>query len=374
MPHTQKQPEEDNRESNLGTFSRVLFVLLIVAACVAAVLIFKIPALPEDFAAAPLPTPEPTPTPENWLEGFVEGSYTILANEQPICTVASRPLAVSLLNWRLEQAGKDIPAGQNLIRAAFEMKMTVREAVLGENATSTLEAQNLIRENPELCPVIVTTKLSETDKLAYETKEVEDERLLEGSRLVLSSGRAGELVTEYTYTYRNGVLKGQSDAREILTQRPIDEQVAVGTYKSSQPDKEAGRSEGEKGKAAPEGFDLGHPCKADISSNFGMRRNEMHHGLDYALELKGEVLAPEAGTVCYIGKRGNYGLMMEIDHGDGFITRLAPLENTLVNVGDVVEKGQHIASLGAPVDEEAKPHLHMELLIDGIPYNPRYYM
>ena len=65
--------------------------------------------------------------------------------------------------------------------------------------------------------------------------------------------------------------------------------------------------------------------------------------------------------------------MVEIDHGDGFVTRYAHLDSISVAIGDVVAQGDAIGTLGSS-GNCSTPHLHFELRIDGIAYNPRYYL
>ena len=71
--------------------------------------------------------------------------------------------------------------------------------------------------------------------------------------------------------------------------------------------------------------------------------------------------------------RGGYGLTVEIDHGNGFLTRYAHLKDITVSVGDSVEQGQVIGYVGSTGNAE-RAMLRFELRIDGVAYNPRYYL
>jgi murein DD-endopeptidase MepM/ murein hydrolase activator NlpD len=119
-----------------------------------------------------------------------------------------------------------------------------------------------------------------------------------------------------------------------------------------------------------------------VISGFGMRINPFHKGLyehagiDIAMPRGTEVNATGSGTVREI-KRSNleagYGNYVEIDHGHGFITRYAHLEDIKVKAGQSVTKGAIIGTIGSSGGSIA-PHLHYEIIRDGKNVNPVAYM
>lgn len=122
----------------------------------------------------------------------------------------------------------------------------------------------------------------------------------------------------------------------------------------------------------PEGW----PVRAGwISSGFGRRVDpmdgtvEFHRGVDFAGRRGSEVLAVAAGVVTAAGRRPAYGNTIEINHGNGFITRYSHNEEHLVSVGERVEKGQVIARMGAS-GRATGPHVHFEVERDGRIVNP----
>lgn len=115
--------------------------------------------------------------------------------------------------------------------------------------------------------------------------------------------------------------------------------------------------------------------KGWLSSYFGMRmhpitgRREMHKGIDFAGEMGGPVIAVAKGVVTYAGKRYNYGQLVEIAHGNGYVTRYAHNSKILVSVGNTVAKGFQIAEIGSS-GRSTGPHVHFEVLKNGREINP----
>lgn len=112
-----------------------------------------------------------------------------------------------------------------------------------------------------------------------------------------------------------------------------------------------------------------------ISSYFGTRADPFtgytanHKGVDFAGRAGAEVIAVAAGVVTWSRERYGYGKMVEINHGNGFVTRYAHNERNLVQVGDTVQKGQPIATMGS-TGRATGPNLHFEVLRNGRQVNP----
>lgn len=116
-----------------------------------------------------------------------------------------------------------------------------------------------------------------------------------------------------------------------------------------------------------------------VSSGFGYRtdpfngRSAYHEGVDIASRLGSPIRATGGGVVSYAGEKDGYGLLVEVNHGNGLSTRYAHALAVLVKVGDRVEKGQALALVGT-TGRSTGPHLHFEVLRDGKPVNPQNYL
>jgi murein DD-endopeptidase MepM/ murein hydrolase activator NlpD len=112
-----------------------------------------------------------------------------------------------------------------------------------------------------------------------------------------------------------------------------------------------------------------------ISSYFGERMDPFngeeafHKGVDFASDAGTDVLAVAAGIVTWAGPREGYGNLVEINHGNGYLTRYAHNERVLVRVGDEVERGQALAIVGS-TGHSTGPHVHFELLKEGRQIDP----
>ena len=112
-----------------------------------------------------------------------------------------------------------------------------------------------------------------------------------------------------------------------------------------------------------------------ISSYFGERsdpfdgRDAFHKGVDFAGASGSSVMAVAAGVVTWAGERSGFGKLIEINHGDGFVTRYAHNERTLVTVGETVKRGEPVALMGS-TGRSTGPHVHFEVLRNGRQVDP----
>jgi murein DD-endopeptidase MepM/ murein hydrolase activator NlpD len=116
-----------------------------------------------------------------------------------------------------------------------------------------------------------------------------------------------------------------------------------------------------------------------ISSYFGYRADpfsgmrEFHSGVDLAGKMGEPVVAVAAGVVTYAGKRFGYGNLVEINHGNGFVTRYGHNSEIKVRVGETVSKGQLVALMGS-TGRSTGPHVHFEVWRGGRVVDPLKYL
>lgn len=116
-----------------------------------------------------------------------------------------------------------------------------------------------------------------------------------------------------------------------------------------------------------------------MSSGYGYRvdpfngRRAWHGGVDFAGPQGSAVMAVAAGVVTRSGRDGAYGNTVEIDHGDGLVTRYSHNRENRVAAGDLVKKGQIIATLGR-TGRASGAHVHFEVSRDGRSLDPAPYI
>ena len=323
--------------------------------------------------AAPTPTPTAIPTAEPTpnigaivpaASATPDAQYVataIMVDGKCIGVLASREAAEEVLDEAVAgfELQINLPGSMDsyitndveLIDAADNADAAAMETVTYEAMLALLTGEDT--------PIEVETTLSErhTEIVAHETATEKDDTLIKGTRVVSNYGTDGESRTVVTTKYINGVQQGKSQSETFEISKRVDALIREGTIKADS-HAEPGKREGAKGPDAGE-LSFIRPTKSgEITQNFG--------------QLK-EIYAAEAGTVVCVMERGGYGLVVEIAHEGGFLTRYANLGEVKVSLGDAVNKGDTIALAGSS-GNAAKAKLHFELRHNGTAYNPRNYL
>ena len=124
----------------------------------------------------------------------------------------------------------------------------------------------------------------------------------------------------------------------------------------------------------------GRPTAAPMqSSSYGYRRDPFngraafHAGIDFPGRHGQPILAAAAGRVSFVGQRSGYGNVVEVEHGNGIMTRYAHLSGFDARVGQHVQRGDRIARMGS-TGRSTGDHLHFEVRLAGQPINPRRFL
>lgn len=116
-----------------------------------------------------------------------------------------------------------------------------------------------------------------------------------------------------------------------------------------------------------------------IGSPFGWRidpitgKMALHTGLDFPAETGVPIFASAGGLVVTQESHSEYGNMIEVDHGNNLMSRYAHASKVFVKKGDLIKRGQKIALVGA-TGRSTGPHLHYEVLVQGVPQDPRKFL
>jgi len=121
------------------------------------------------------------------------------------------------------------------------------------------------------------------------------------------------------------------------------------------------------------------PTRGWVTSGFGYRKSpftglrEKHEGWDIGARSGSAVRATADGMIIVAGRERGYGKLIEIDHGYGVVTRYGHNSKHLIKVGSKVKRGQIVALVGN-TGRSTGPHLHYEVLVNGVPANPKNYI
>ncbi|MES2938441.1 MAG: M23 family metallopeptidase [Pseudomonadota bacterium] len=116
-----------------------------------------------------------------------------------------------------------------------------------------------------------------------------------------------------------------------------------------------------------------------LGSPFGWRidpftgRSALHTGMDFEAQTGAPIVAAAGGVVVTAEVHPAYGNMVEIDHGNDLVTRYAHASRLAVKKGDLVKRGHKIAEVGT-TGRSTGPHLHFEVLVQGVPQNPQKFL
>ena len=202
------------------------------------------------------------------------------------------------------------------------------------------------------------------DSVAFDVEYTDSPDIYKGDYKVTSAGQFGAADTVANVTYVNGEETERTVLSSVVLRDPVTEYRLRGT------------------KDRPTWLPTGSfrwPTTGRISSYFGGRRSPggigstNHKGIDIAVPRGTPIYAADGGTVTYAGWMGGYGYLVQIDHGNGYVTRYGHNSSLTVKVGQKVYKGQQVARAGSTGNSTGN-HCHFEVRYNGVARNPLNYL
>ena len=339
------------------------------------------PETVEDAIAIFTPTPSPVPVITTPKPVYPEKAVNLLVDGKPLMAVASREVAEQLVRVFLDEcAAENLSANAILLSASIDASLST---VPADGSVEYLEydvALNLLRKDRSLIPVRRTAERVEVRTEALEPQTERTPLLPEGARMFRKLETPSRTLVYTETLYQNGLPVSEAETLNTPVRTGSAAAELVGAYRlpaNTVYDPEAPNLyEGRIG-SVPVSLSFVAPVRdGKLSGYFGMQTGEMRYGVDYTAAPDTRVIAPESGTIVFMGERAGLGFVIDIRHDEGFLSRISFGTGTAAKglvLDKHVNKGESIAVLSAP--EGAKEAvLHYELLIDGIPYNPLYYL
>ena len=202
------------------------------------------------------------------------------------------------------------------------------------------------------------------DDVSYNIEYTDSADLYQGDYKVTSKGEYGKADVMAKATYVNG----EETERTILSSVTLKESVTEYRLRGT--------------KVRPTWMPTGSfrwPTSGRISSYFGGRKSPggigstNHKGIDIAVPRGTPIYAADGGTVTYSGWMSGYGYLVQIDHGNGYVTRYGHNSSLTVSVGQHVYKGQQVARAGSTGNSTGN-HCHFEVRYNGVAKNPLNYL
>ncbi len=214
-------------------------------------------------------------------------------------------------------------------------------------------------------PVKTVANIVTEKETAYKTVTKLSSEMVVGTTMVQAEGTKGiEKISEQV-TYLNGNETERITLSSDVLKTPTDRVVVVGTAETPQ-------MAAEKAAAHNSGFIFPLPsscCK--LGDAYGGKRN--HKGYDLLAPYGTPVYAVKEGTVIRSSWYKGYGYCVEIDHGNGMVTRYGHASSLIARVGQKVTAGTLIARVGQTGDAYGN-HVHFEVIINGKRVNPAPYL
>lgn len=231
------------------------------------------------------------------------------------------------------------------------------------------EIYNKVKETGTTYYKFFAIAVNNEEKLYVSTfKEAEDtvSKLKEKN-----SANSSSLSIVEKYSTELGELKQTEEAVSTLyEQKKVVKKVRVSSKKTT-----VSTGKVSSGKGPSTGISFRYPVASpNISSGYGSRWGRTHKGIDFAHPTGTNIYASASGTVTFSGwNSGGYGYLVIISHGNGVQTYYAHNSKLLCSVGQNVSQGQLIAKSGN-TGRSTGPHLHFEIRINGVAYNPALYL
>ncbi len=247
------------------------------------------------------------------------------------------------------------------ICAEFDMSETVfyllnPSAEVNEGTEGVLVT---VSNDSPLVSVQVSKTITYEESLPFQVKTSISNDLWDGTKQIVSAGVAG--ITQFTaeVVVVDGIEISRQITNEVILREPVTQYELLGT----------------KPISATGSFIWPVSGGGYITSRFGVRRDSgVHLGLDIAANRGTDILAADAGIVTVAGwSAGGFGYNVEIDHGNGLLTRYAHCYDVYVKVGQTVYQGQVIAGVGN-TGYSFGNHCHFTVMIDGTYVNPEKFV
>ena len=257
-----------------------------------------------------------------------------------------------------------VEQGETVESLAAEFGVEAFDIYNGDNSEAVVEIEQgdrvCIRSHVEPVSVKMVEEGRLKEVIEFETIKKESDEYYKGDTHLEQEGQNGVQIFEGRITKVGGEVQNRKETAEteILVEKK-DKIILVGTA--------------ERPKTAATGTFIMPIEHYVVTSEWGGRWGRMHEGMDFGASTGTPIYAADGGKVIKANFWSGHGLCVEIDHGNGVVTRYSHCSAVHVSIGDLVYQGQHIADVGN-TGHSFGSHLHFEVRINDVSQNPRNYV
>jgi len=234
--------------------------------------------------------------------------------------------------------------------------VTLKESNPGINPEKLSIGQEIVLTQAVPLLTVQTVEVATyMETIAYETTIENTNNLYKGEQSVKINGKNGEKEVVARITKNNGIEVAKSELKATIIKGPVKEVLIIGT------------------KQPPSLLGSGTYIYPVVGARLTQGYSSYHRAIDLAVPIGTKVRASDGGTVIFAGYSGSYGYMIRINHGGNRVTLYGHCSKLLVKAGDKVYQGQHIANSGS-TGRSTGPHVHFEVIINGVQKNPLNYL
>ena len=212
--------------------------------------------------------------------------------------------------------------------------------------------------------VVTVANVSNKIETDYKTVEIKTSELVKGTTKVKCDGAKGTNQIVEEVTYLNGIETGRVTLSEDVITKPVDKVILVGTSATAQTAKN-------NTIAHNSGFVFPIWDEYKLGSPFGDGRS--HKGYDILAAKGTPIHVAKSGTVIRASWYSGYGYCVDVDHGNGIVTRYGHASEFCCSVGQTVSAGEVIAKVGSTGNSSGN-HVHFEVIINGNRVDPAPYL
>ena len=250
---------------------------------------------------------------------------------------------------------------------AISSKSTFAQDVNIENGLfllSDVEKDKTLTSLLDTVDVVTVANVSSKIETDYNTVEVKTSELVKGTTKVKCEGAKGTNQIVEEVSYLNGVETGRVTLLEEVITKPVDRVILVGTSANAQTAKN-------NIVAHNSGFVFPIWDEYKLGSPFGDGRS--HKGYDILADKGTPIHVAKSGTVIRASWYSGYGYCVDVDHGNGIVTRYGHASEFCCSVGQTVSAGDVIAKVGSTGNSSGN-HVHFEVIINGNRVDPAPYL